>query len=187
MKHPFTTPVYDSDKIQLGLMEEYKTILNPLVHYPVTILELGVHHGGSVQYWDNFLKSPDATIIGMDLKIPDVRTSDRVKFIECDQNDTDGLKSIARTYQEFDLIIDDASHFAKETINCWDVFWDHLKPGGYYVIEDWAVGYIGDKAPVYAGMVSVITDIMSELEVRSIGSFKVILEEGKSMAFFQKK
>ena len=37
-----------SDKIQLGMMEEYKAILNPLVHYPVTILGLGGIMGDGV-------------------------------------------------------------------------------------------------------------------------------------------
>jgi hypothetical protein len=41
-----------------------------------------------------------------------------------------------------DIIIDDASHIAECTkISFWHLFDNHLKPGGYYVIEDWRVSY----------------------------------------------
>ena len=63
MKNPFLTPRYDSDKIQLGLMEEYKQILKPMIYQPVTILEIGIFKGGSMLYWDSYLKHPEARIV----------------------------------------------------------------------------------------------------------------------------
>ncbi|MBV8738459.1 MAG: hypothetical protein JO007_14600 [Alphaproteobacteria bacterium] len=54
------------------------------------------------------------------------------------------LDRIASEYAPdgFDIIIDDASHIAKLTkISFWHLFDNHLKPGGYYVIEDWRVSY----------------------------------------------
>ena len=168
-------------------MEEYKTILRPLLHYPLNLLELGIHKGGSLQYWDDFLENPETKIVGLDLELPSINVSDRVIMIKADQNDTEKLNEIAKTHGPFDFIIDDASHFAKETQNCWDIFWPSVKQGGYYVIEDWAVGYFEKSLPQYAGMVQVVTDIILNIRKYKIGRFRIIREKGKSMAFFQKK
>ena len=44
----------------------------------------------------------------------------------------------------FDIIIDDASHFGDLTkIAFWHLLYNHLKPSGLYVIEDWGTGSIG--------------------------------------------
>lgn len=37
-----------------------------------------------------------------------------------------------------DLIIDDASHQYEQTRKTFEIAFPHLKPGGLYVIEDWA-------------------------------------------------
>ena len=187
MSNPFAVPEFNSDKISIGMMEEYKKVLAPLIHYPVTLLEIGVQYGGSVQYWDRYLKHPEARIVGVDLDVPDIEVSDRVELVECDQNNKIRLQQLADRYGKFDLVIDDASHYKKETEICLGVFWPHLKSGGYYCIEDWAVGYFGDQLPQYAGMVDVITDMMTGSSDRAFSSVRVVLEEGKSMAFFQKK
>ena len=117
----------------------------------------------------------------------DIEVSDRVELVECDQNNKIRLQQLADRYGKFDLVIDDASHYKKETEICFEVFWPNLKPDGYYCIEDWAVGYFGDQLPQYAGMVQVITDMMIGSSDRAFSSYRVVLEEGKSMAFFQKK
>ena len=186
MKNPFLTPKFNSDKIQLGLMEEYKSILNPLKNRPISFMELGIKFGGSIQYWDDFLKHPEAQIVGLDLKVPDIEMSDRVTLYECDQNDSEQVKQIGDKHGPFDLVIDDASHFAKETRKCWDILWPKVKMGGYYIIEDWAVGYFGKQLPQYEGMIEVVTNIMTKANHQTIKDFQIINEPGKSMAFFQK-
>ena len=186
MKNPFLTPIFDSDKFEHGLIEEYKSILRPLVYRPVTLLEIGVFKGGSILYWDSYLKHPGSRIIGVDLSVPDIEASDRVFLHECDQNNREGLIRIAKTYEQFDIIIDDGSHQKKETQTCFETLYPFLKVGGYYVIEDWAVGYFDKEIPQYAGMVKVITDIVAELPELGFETVRIILEPGKAMAFFQK-
>ena len=42
----------------------------------------------------------------------------------------------------FDVVIDDAAHVGQlARISFWHIFEHHLKPGGYYFIEDWGTGY----------------------------------------------
>lgn len=42
----------------------------------------------------------------------------------------------------FDVVIDDCSHVGHlARASFWHLFDNHLKPGGFYVIEDWGTGY----------------------------------------------
>jgi cephalosporin hydroxylase len=186
VENPFDHPRLDTDKFQSGMMEEYKSILQPLVHRPVTLLEIGVLNGGSILYWDSLLKHPDTRIIGMDRSLPEIETSDRVFLHECDQNDRAGLERIARMYQPFDVIIDDGSHQRKETQTCFDTLYPFLRAGGYYVVEDWAVGYFAESLPQYAGMVEWILELVGGHPQCSFEALRIVCEAGKSMAFFQK-
>lgn len=43
----------------------------------------------------------------------------------------------------FDLIVDDASHDGVLTRRTWELLWPLVRPGGFYVIEDWFVGLGG--------------------------------------------
>jgi hypothetical protein len=36
----------------------------------------------------------------------------------------------------YDLFIDDASHISEQMVSMFGNVWDHIRPGGYYVIED---------------------------------------------------
>ncbi|HYX42220.1 MAG TPA: hypothetical protein VE821_11005, partial [Pyrinomonadaceae bacterium] len=63
------------------------------------------------------------------------------------QQDTELLDRIARECAPdgFDVIIDDCSHIGVlARVSFWHLFERHLKPGGFYVIEDWGTGYWDD-------------------------------------------
>jgi len=110
-----------------------------------------------------------------------------VVTVLCDQNDTAGLRRIAAEYGPFDIVIDDGCHFAKETRLCFDtLFGPFVKVGGYYVIEDWAVGYWHEHRPDYAGMVEVVTEIIRQAPRLSVGEFVVSLKPGQAYAAFRK-
>ena len=176
---------YDTDKIANGLMENYKTLFSPLQHKKISILEIGILEGGSLLYWDNYFQHPGTVIVGLDLSLPSLEFSDRVKVFKCDQNDNKGLRTIAGEYGPFDIIIDDGSHFRKETENCFRELFAEVAIGGYYIIEDWAAGYWRDR-PMYAGMVELINEIIARIPELSISESRVILEKNKALAFFRK-
>ena len=71
-------------------------------------------------------------------------------FYGVDQGDKDQLTDIMD--QEFgrrrpiDLVIDDASHLWDKTLASFEVLYPRLRPGGRFVIEDWATQYfIGEE------------------------------------------
>ena len=109
---------YNTDKIANGLMENYKTIFSPLQYKKVNILEIGILEGASLHYWNDYFKHPASVILGIDLNLPQVEFGNRVQTFACNQNDSERLVSIAEKYGPFDIIIDDGSHFRKETENC---------------------------------------------------------------------
>jgi hypothetical protein len=138
---------YDTDKgpnQYLGYYDKYFTEIHDA---KLAILELGVLRGGSHLMWKDYF--PNARIAGVDIHLPaDWVETERIHLYQGSQTDTGLLTEVARQTAHrdgFDIIIDDASHLGKWTkISFWHLFDNHLRPGGYYVIEDWATGYLED-------------------------------------------
>lgn len=187
--------VYDTDKIGNGFMSDYERIFAPLREQTVRLLEIGVAYGGSCRLWSDFFAHPDTQIIGVDLALPammgDARANSRIVLEKCDQNDGKGLRAIASRYGPFDIVIDDGAHRYAETLNCYRHLFDHVRAGGYYVIEDWGVGYWPDRQHIFSDgsgntMVTLITDIMCSIPNAPIAGYQVVLDTNKCLAFFKK-
>lgn len=140
---------YDSDKVA-GYYEIYRRFLDPVQGRRMCLLELGIHRGGSLLFWRDYL--PLATVVGIDIALSEEIISrfsgeDRIRCFEGSQTDLRFLSGVAKEAAEdgFDVIIDDASHLGYETkVSFWHLFDHHLKPGGLYFIEDWGTGYWDD-------------------------------------------
>ena len=127
---------------------------NTLQFLPETVdnmIELGIFKGGSIALYEATL------FTRRDSWAWNIRT-DRVRALDCylerrlatervrlyygtDQQDRQALKSIAHENfkdQPLDLVIDDASHFYEPAKTSLNVFLPLLRPGGVYLIEDWA-------------------------------------------------
>ncbi len=155
-------PTYPTDKFESGLNYEYLNILQGLKFQPITFLEIGVAEGGSLNFFADYFEHPDTKIVGIDRYAPQVANPNFRKncdFHICDQNDSVKLKEIADQYGVFDVILDDGAHFKKETENCFEILFPYLKPGGYYLIEDWTAELIGKE---YAGMIDLMMSIIKK-------------------------
>jgi hypothetical protein len=170
-------------KYASGLIGVYKKEFRRFKYKKNSILEIGIDNGGSLLFWSKYFKHPGSRITGIDIDLPAIKFPHRVTTRICDQNDSESLRRIAEELGPFDIIIDDGSHFTRETKNCFNTLFSHLTPEGLYVIEDWSIGYMGGK---FSGMVEVVTDIINKAPSLGIVSFKVILNEGAT-AIFQKK
>jgi hypothetical protein len=126
-------------------LEIYERYFATLKDRPIKLLELGVAKGLSVQMWRDCF--PKAVIAGLDL-MPEWESDDpRVRIYRGAQNDTALLTKIANECAPdgFDIIVDDAAHIGEMAkISFWHLFLNHLKPGGFYAIEDWGTGYWGN-------------------------------------------
>lgn len=133
---------YRTDK-QPSFLSVYESLFSTLREQPMALLELGIHHGGSLLMWRDYF--PQGAIAGLDqhaVKLDD--PSGRIRVYQGQQQDTVLLDRVAAEVAPggFDIVIDDASHFGRLSRATFRHLFDHhLKPGGVYVIEDWGTGY----------------------------------------------
>jgi hypothetical protein len=123
-----------------------------LVGRPISILELGIQRGGSLRYWHDLF--PRGQVIGLDLNPSPVHDPDNgITAYQGFQQDTALLDRIRKETAPdgFDVIIDDASHMGAYTAQSfWHLFPNHLKPRGFYILDDWACAYLPSWADGHA-------------------------------------
>jgi hypothetical protein len=120
----------------------YEQLFEAMRFLPLSLLELGIHKGGSLKAWEAYF--PHARIAGVDVNPPTLNVGARVRMFAGNQADTDLLSRVAAEVAPdgFDVIIDDCSHIgALAKVSFWHLFDHHLKPGAVYCIEDWGTGY----------------------------------------------
>jgi 23S rRNA U2552 (ribose-2'-O)-methylase RlmE/FtsJ len=121
------------------LTEIYEPYLAGLRERPLRILELGIERGGSLRMWRDYF--PRAQVIGVDVVRDRVQyASERIEVVIGDQKDPKVLAPIVAG-GPLDLVLDDGSHRAAEQQGSLLHLWPHVKPGGYYVIEDVHTSY----------------------------------------------
>src|SRR5437016_10007276 len=99
---------YDTDKrVHPHYLQNFLEHLGHLAEQPITLLELGVYHGGSLLMWRDYFAS--GRIVGIDINpVSLTDETGRVEIYRGRQEDTDFLDHVAsRTAPDgFDVIID---------------------------------------------------------------------------------
>ena len=98
------------------------------------VLELGVWRGNSLRAWQAAF--PGAAVIGIDNNPDHCPTVPGCEVYAADQKDLYTLRDVLGT-RRFDLIVDDASHYACHQLFSLFLLWPYLTAGGVYVIEEW--------------------------------------------------
>lgn len=116
-----------------------------LQRQPKSILEIGMLEGGSLVLFDK-LYNPEK-LVGVDIRRDPIEPLERyredrgyiVPFYGLSQNNPELANILQREFPDgIDLIVDDASHQYELTRETFHLCFPHLKPGGLYVVEDWA-------------------------------------------------
>ncbi len=156
---------------------------------PQNVMELGMWDGGSTAFW--FECFHPKKLIGIDLMqredsdyfqqyIISRGLRDCIKtYWNTDQTDLEKIRNIIE--KEFsgpiDLVIDDASHAYEATKISFEMLFPLLRPGGLYIIEDWAWGhwkeYQSPNHPIMGNMTEP-TKLIFEL-VEATGSSKDLI------------
>ena len=131
------------------------------------VLEIGVFHGASLLLWHDVF--PQAHVYGVDMdttKARMVKGLDRVTLLQGKQGDNKFFKEEVIPHGKWDLIVDDCSHKAIDQKETFELLWDSVESGGYYVIEDLYWRGVDDKTAMnkLKGMIDKIDD----LEVKSV-------------------
>ncbi len=121
----------------------YEEHLSRFIDEPVTLVELGIGYGGSLQMWRSFLGSK-CSIIGID-KHGQLCFEDNQ--IHCIASDECNISSLG--LKDIDIFIDDGSHICSNQINTLNSMFPMIKPGGVYIVEDTHTSYREDYGGGY--------------------------------------
>lgn len=136
---------YLSDK-WAQYMDMYERELARFVAFgrPVSLLEIGVQNGGSLQIWAKYLPA-GSHIVGIDID-PSCAQLVMPDNVEIVIGNTADAATTARLLggRTFDIVIDDGSHRSADVIAAFDVLFDRVNNGGLYVVEDLHCSYLAD-------------------------------------------
>lgn len=109
---------------------------------PITMLEIGVQRGGSLQMWRNYFHS-DSTIVGIDVDSTCKQHETNGVCVHIgSQNDVRFIDELIARYGSFDVIVDDGSHDNEHQVNTFSWMFNSVCDGGVYLIEDIHTSYI---------------------------------------------
>jgi hypothetical protein len=115
--------------------EIYEHLFFPLKEQPIRILEIGVAGGGSLTLWRDYF--PGAKIFGIDILDRSELDTERIRTFVADQASREQLQRFIDTHgSDYDIILDDGGHTMEQQQTSFGYLFPHVKPGGYYVIED---------------------------------------------------
>lgn len=108
---------------------------------PVTILEIGVYHGGSLQMWKNYFGSK-AKIYGVDINPRCKELEEKqIEIFIGSQEDRDFLRDLKDKIGHIDILIDDGGHTMRQQITTFEELFPFVNEKGIYLIEDLHTSY----------------------------------------------
>jgi ssDNA-binding Zn-finger/Zn-ribbon topoisomerase 1 len=134
---------YGTDKWEFYLTE-YERIFSPYRNQPVTMLEIGIQNGGSLEIWSKFF-SNGKKFVGCDIN-PDCNKiayqDKRISLVIGDANTDETEERLVGLSQDgFDIIIDDGSHTSNDIVQSFCRYFKYLNYGGVFIIEDLHCSY----------------------------------------------
>jgi len=124
----------------ISYLDIYDKHFNDIRDYVEVVVEIGVLNGKSLLMWKEYF--PNAIIYGIDIDPSCKQYEDeRIKIFIGDQNDEAFLNKVKQDIGEYDILIDDGSHINKHQILTFNILYENLSKGGYYVIEDLRMSY----------------------------------------------
>lgn len=110
----------------------------------VTVFEIGIGEGGSLQQWRRYL-GPFAIIVGMDIypRCKQVE-EDQVHVRIGSQADLAFLASVVAEFGPPDIVIDDGSHLQPHVNATFDFLYPQVAKNGVYLVEDLHAAYWPD-------------------------------------------
>ncbi len=139
---------------------------------PVRLLEIGIggyqdpdEGGASLKMWKHYFRR--GTVCGMDLFAKKGLDEPRITTVIGDQADRGLLADVAGRRGPFDIVIDDGSHKNDHILATFAALFPHVRPGGFYVIEDLWTAYLPD----YGGTAGAVAGPKT-----SIGLLKTLVD-----------
>lgn len=111
---------------------------------PITLVEIGVGEGGSLQLWKKFFGS-QVTVVGIDYR-PECSAfeEDQIHVRIGLQQDVKFIVDVVKEFGTPDIVIDDASHRAMATCSTFKILYPLVSTYGMYAVEDVGTSYVAD-------------------------------------------
>ncbi len=125
----------------LHYFDIYDRHFSPYRGKPVTVVEFGVSHGGSLQMWKKYF-GRKARIIGVDINPECAKFIEpQIEVVIGDQEDRKFLRALRKKVGDIDVVIEDGGHTMPQQINTFEVLWPAVRDGGVFLIEDLHTSY----------------------------------------------
>ena len=134
--------------VRLGhdYLRHYDFFFSSFRNNKFSLLEFGCYKGDSLRMWEQYF--PEAQIYGVDLDEGARRhEKGRIHIVTGDAASQDTYDRIKAETDSAFIILDDASHAWSDQRRSFELFWDMVAPGGFYVIEDLVCGTKGAYSP----------------------------------------
>lgn len=119
-------------------LDLYDRLFRPMKMDPISMLEIGVQNGGSLETWSEYFVNA-RKVVGCDIdeKCRLLRYDDpKIELIVADCNSDYAVQRVRSVAPTLDLVIDDGSHRSVDIVKSFVTYFDMLRPGGTYVVED---------------------------------------------------
>lgn len=127
-------------------IQHYEHHFSSLRLKKMNILEIGVggynnpvSGGASARLWKTYF--PNSSIYSIDIYDKSFHEEERIKIFKGSQGDVGFLNDVVSAVGDFDIIIDDGSHYNEHVIVAFKTLFPHLKEDGLYVVEDTQTSY----------------------------------------------
>jgi len=127
-------------------LEEYQRLFCEYQNRPVSLLEIGIQNGGSLEIWGKYFANA-RTLTGCDIneKCRNLKFEDpRIAVVVGDANSDPVQGEILERSADFDLIIDDGSHTSGDIVKSFARYFPRLNAGGIFLAEDLHCSYWRD-------------------------------------------
>ncbi len=131
-----------TDKWALYLTE-YERIFAPLRKQSISMLEIGIQNGGSLEIWSKYFTNAQK-IIGCDIEYKCgnlVFEDPRISVVVGDATAQQTQKEILQKSHSLDLIIEDGSHISADIVKTFAIYFPLLSDGGLFIVEDLHCSY----------------------------------------------
>lgn len=150
-------------------LEFYEKKLFGFRGFPITLVEVGVFGGGSLELWQRYLH-PDSRIIGVDLNQEAARfVPDGCLFYCFNQEDPKAWNDFFDQVGPVDVLIDDGGHLDNQQIQTIQSVVPRLNSGGLLFIEDLFFSYRNSQGnPSQRSCINFLRKIIDELNYKYV-------------------
>ena len=128
---------YNTDKFDHGYTKIYEKYFESLRDQKLKILEIGIADGKSLLMWSDYFKN--SLVIGIDIHQINIEEKKlnraNINVHQGSQSDKKFIEEIIKEYKQFDIIIDDGSHLAKDVKKSFELYFQLLKMMVYMLLK----------------------------------------------------